>query len=173
MVYQLINNNLVDILKAIGLGEYLRADNLENGSGRTFAWAYALKLIQNQFLVGRGFYYDDYVFFLHRHFLSAEGHQGGCHSTWLSLWLNTGIIGLILFLVGFLKTFFNAAVKSNMAIPMMFAIMFSATFEGWLQGSLNPFTIHMVLLVTIITSDELVANPVDESEEEKSLIPVL
>jgi hypothetical protein len=40
-----------------------------------------------------------------------------------------------------------------LAFPIMFAITFSAIFESWLIGSLNPFTIIFVIILTLISSD--------------------
>lgn len=168
IVYQVIEANLVDIVKSLGLGEYLRADNIKDGSGRGLAWAFAWKNIQHQYLMGRGFAYDEWLYFQHRYWLSARGHQGGVHNSWLALWLNTGIIGLTLYAVGFFRTFFKAISKTRKAFAIMFAVLFSATFEAWLMGSLNPFHIMFILLMTIILNDQYITH-----KEEESAIPVL
>ena len=166
IVYQIIEANLVDIVKSLGLGSYLRADNIKDGSGRGLAWAFAWKTIQHQYMIGKGFAFDEWWYYQNRHWLSARGHQGGVHNSWLALWLNTGIIGLTLYGVGFFRTFIKAISKTRMAFAIMFAVIFSATFEAWLMGSLNPFHIMFILLMTIILYDQYIT-------EEESAVPVL
>ncbi|CAN5465041.1 hypothetical protein BH11BAC2_BH11BAC2_18390 [soil metagenome] len=151
MLYQVISENLPIILTNLGLAEYMRVEHLDDGSGRLIAWNYAIEQIQNHdFLFGRGFAYEEELFFQNRHWLSDLGHQGGVHNTYLALWLNTGLVGLILYLIAFFRNFILAARKSYMAIPTMFAILFSITFEAWFQASLNPFTIIALLIITLL-----------------------
>ena len=38
VAYELINQNIVAIVEALGLGHYLRAEAIEDGSGRLIAW---------------------------------------------------------------------------------------------------------------------------------------
>jgi len=149
IAYQIINNNLIEILQSLGLGEYLRSDNIQNGSGRIVAWKFAWDVIQEQFLIGKGFSFDEHIFHINFEKLSALGHQGGVHNVYLAMWLNTGLIGLILFLVGFFMTTFKASQNSFLAMPAMYAIMFSITFEAWLMGSLNPYTILYIILMSL------------------------
>ncbi len=166
IAYQIVESNLVEIVKGLGLGDYLRADNIKDGSGRGLAWAVAWKTIQQQYMIGKGFAFDEWFFYENRHWLSARGHQGGVHNSWLALWLNTGIIGLICYAIGFFRTFIKAISKTRTAFAIMFAVIFSATFEAWLMGSLNPFHIMFILLMTIIFYDQF--NP-----QEESTVPVL
>lgn len=165
--YTYISNNIVGIVKSLGLGEFLRADNIEDGSGRTLAWKMAWIELQSHFILGRGFSYDEYYFKVNQDWFLDHGHNGGIHNTWLALWMNTGVVGLALYLFGFFKLFARVIGKFPLAIPLMFAVIFSATFEAWLMGSLNPFHIVFVLLFTIIIYDEYA------TAKEKSPVPVL
>ncbi|HOS47866.1 MAG TPA: O-antigen ligase family protein [Bacteroidia bacterium] len=165
ILFQIINENLPAIINAFGLGDYFRVDHLEDGSGRLIAWTFGWQEIQNNFMLGRGFSYEETLFEENKYWLNDLGHLGGVHNTFLALWLNTGIIGLIVYLVGFFKNFFKAASVNYMALPTMFAILFSCMFEAWFQGSLNPFTIIAILNITLLQH-------VDTTQE-KDTIPVL
>jgi len=165
ILFQIINENLPAIINAFGLGDYFRVDHLEDGSGRLIAWTFGWQEIQNNFMLGRGFSYEETLFEENKYWLNDLGHLGGVHNTFLALWLNTGIIGLIVYLIGFFKNFFKAASVNYMALPTMFAILFSCMFEAWFQGSLNPFTIIAILNITLLQH-------VDTTQE-KNTIPVL
>jgi O-antigen ligase len=165
ILFQIINENLPAIINAFGLGDYFRVDHLEDGSGRLIAWTFGWQEIQNNFMLGRGFSYEETLFEENKYWLNDLGHLGGVHNTFLALWLNTGIIGLIVYLVGFFKNFFKAASVNYMALPTMFAILFSCMFEAWFQGSLNPFTIIAILNITLLQHVE--------TTQEKNTIPVL
>ena len=106
------------------------------------------------FLCGSGFSYDEMLFYGNRHALSALGHQGGVHNTYLALWLNTGIIGLVLWAFGFLRNIFKAVTISYTALPLLYTVLFSAFFEAWLMGSLNPYHITMLLILTLTLTDK-------------------
>jgi O-antigen ligase len=165
ILFQIINENLPAIINAFGLGDYFRVDHLEDGSGRLIAWTFGWQEIQNNFMLGRGFSYEETLFEENKYWLNDLGHLGGVHNTFLALWLNTGIIGVIVYLVGFFKNFFKAASVNYMALPTMFAILFSCMFEAWFQGSLNPFTIIAILNITLLQH-------VDTTQE-KNTVPVL
>ena len=167
LFFQVFSQNLPDIITSIGLGKYFRVEHLDDGSGRLLAWRFGWEEIQQNFLFGRGFSYEEYYFTLNKELLSSEGHQGGIHNTYLSIWMNTGLTGLILFLVALLRSFFKAATNSYIAIPALFAILFSIMFESWLVGSLNPFTILAVFLLTLLQFKKT-----DDAAKEKDLIPL-
>lgn len=165
--YQLLMNNLPAILSSLGLSEYLRADHIEDGSGRIVAWHFGWEQIQKNYLFGRGFSFDEYIFWENHVALSKLGHQGGVHSTYLALWLNTGLLGLVLYFVAFFTVMLRAASKSYLAFPIIYAILFSITFESWLMGSLNPFNIMFLFLMTLINHEP------KSPEPENSLVPLL
>ena len=172
LLYQFVSENLVTIIDTLGLGQYLRADTLESGSGRLIAWAFAWEYIQKHFYFGQAFAYDDWIFGINQIKLNMMGHNGAVHNTYLSMWMNTGIIGLLLFLAAFFRTFFKVASKSYYALPVMFAVMFSITFESWLMGSLNPYTIVFLMIITLMHYDTRSISTNIAEEQEKSLVPV-
>ena len=94
--YQLVFQNFESIIRYLGLGEFFRIETLETGSGRNVAWAFAWQNIQDNFFLGKGFAYDEALFSKYEQELSVLGHQGNVHNSYLTLWLNTGVIGLFL-----------------------------------------------------------------------------
>src|SRR6185436_5733844 len=153
VVYQVILANLTDIMTAMGVSEYMRADKFEEGSGRIVAWKFAWDKIQENFLFGKGIGYEGWLFYQNAQYLYTKGHIGNSHNSWLATWLNTGIVGLLLFLFGLIYSFVKASVKSPYALPLMYAVLFSATFEAWLVGSLNPHTPLVLLMWTLMKFD--------------------
>ncbi|MEP7168037.1 MAG: O-antigen ligase family protein [Bacteroidota bacterium] len=153
VVYQVILTNLTDILTTFGVAEYMRADHIEEGSGRIIAWKFAWDKIQDNFLFGRGIGYEGWLYFQYAGYLYTLGHIGNSHNSWLATWLNTGIVGLILFLFALIYSFVKASAKSPFALPLMYAVIFSATFEAWLVGSLNPHTPLVLLMWTLMMFD--------------------
>lgn len=168
LLFQIVTRMLPDIIVSLGLGEYFRVEHLDDGSGRLIAWNFAWEEIKNNMLFGRGFAYDEYFFFQHRDILSDLGHQGGVHNTYLSVWMNTGITGLALFMFGLLRSMFKASATCYLAIPALFAVLFSINFESWLMGSLNPFTIVLIMTITLMQ-----IKVTTYEQEEKNRIPVL
>jgi O-antigen ligase len=150
--YEFILLNMFDLLHAAGLGKFFRFETIEGGSGRLVAWQEAWRHIQRNFYLGKGFYYDEYLFNLPRiaFKLSRAGHQGGVHNVFLTFWLNTGLFGLILYFGGLIVTVIRASKWSRLAVPVLFAALFLANFESWLVASLNPFTIQLFIILTIL-----------------------
>lgn len=173
IIFQLINENLVTIVTNLGLGEFLRVDQLDDGSGRTIAWAFAWQEIQKNFFFGLGFAYEEYLFAINQEWLNMLNHQGGVHNTYLAIWLNTGITGLALFLYGFFRNFLGKAKGNYLAMPAMFAIMFQITFEPWFQSSLNPFTSLALLAIVLLQTSKPVSNAVTTGEKQENSVPVL
>lgn len=174
---QYIGIILPDIIVALGLEKYFRLEHLESGSGRLIAWQYAWIYIQQNFYVGRGFSFEEQLFFNNREYLSMLGHQGGVHSTYLALWLNTGVIGLGLYLYGLFKNFLGAALTNPFALPALFALLFSIAFEAWFQASLNPFTIIALMIITLLQwkENEVSHSPTDHepAKENENSVSVL
>lgn len=156
--YDYLLQQLPTIIMALGLEDYLRLETIASGSGRQVAWDFALKQIENVYFTGGGFTYTEYIFKLNKAELSMLGHQGNAHNTYLTLWLDTGIIGLTLFIAGLLRTLFRAAANTSIALPIAYAVMFTTYYESWLSASLNPFTSLFLISLTLLSQ------PVQETE---------
>ena len=150
--YQLITSNIVPIVMALGLQDYFRLDTLTEGSGRLIAWTFAWEQIQYNFFLGRGFGYTEWIFGQYYEILSRKGHQGHAHNTFLTFWLDTGLVGLVFYVQAFILQFVQAAKRSRSAIPAMYAVLFSVFFESWLTASLNPYTIQLIIILTVFTT---------------------
>lgn len=161
----LVESNLSHIITSLGLGDFFRVKTLDNGSGRYVAWLFAWKHVQENFFIGKGFGYDEYYMRSNWDLLSKMGHQGGVHNTFLTFWMNMGLIGLIIYLFAYLVTFLRAAKHNPLVFPILFVITFTAFFESWLVGSLNPHTIIFLMILTLI-SDESFYPEESESEEQ-------
>jgi O-antigen ligase len=163
---ELITNNLTSILMSLGLGHLFRINTLEDGSGRYIAWEFAWKQIQYNFFIGKGFAYNEFYMRQHYDELGKMGHQGGIHNSFLTFWMDQGLIGLIVYLRSYILMFIKAAKKTKFAFPIMFSITFTAIFESWLVGSLSAFAFLAMLIFTIISSDEiaLAAKPKEEDD---------
>jgi len=159
---QVITSNMELIVAAFGLEEFLRVDTINDASGRIVAWEFAWLEIQKSLFFGKGMAYDEFLFGVNFQNLSILGHEGGVHSTYFSFMLNAGIFGLLLYFGGFLYTFAKALKKSQIAMAVLLAILFSLSFESWLVASLNPFTIQFLIILTIITSEEIQSKLVEE-----------
>jgi len=156
VVYQYISDNLVFIIEGLGLNDYLRVQTIGNASGRYIAWNFAKDHIRQSIWIGKGFEYTNYMFDESSDWLNRLGHQGNAHNTYLTLWLDTGFFGLISYVWAFLSSFIQASKKSRLAIPVMYAVIFSTVFESWLTASLNPFTIQLFVILSILTSEQII-----------------
>ncbi len=144
---------LISTLVNLGMAEDLRLENLEEGSGRLIAWAFAWEEIKTNLFLGRGISYDEYLMRSNFDMLSRMGHEGGVHNTYLIIWLNTGLIGLIFYFTAFFKYFIRASKLTTYAIPAMLTLMFSVNFEPWMASSLNPFTSIYLVIIVVISYD--------------------
>ena len=169
-VYQIVSENLIDIIVAFGLGDELRVETLENGSGRIIAWKFAWQHIQDNFYIGSGFSYTEYLFRQNYEYLSKLGHQGAAHNAYLTIWLDTGLVGLVAFSGGLMVTFFKASKYSKLAIPILYAILFSNYYESWITASLNPFTIQLLFTLTIIFMLDAKYDSESDAKEEKEIL---
>lgn len=142
--------DIVSIIHTLGLEEYFRVDTLEEGSGRVVAWQFAWENIQRNFFFGQGFAFNEFLYQKYFIYLSNLGHQGNVHNAFLTLWLDTGLIGLLLFLLPLVYLFFKATAYTRIALPVFFCFMISTNFESWLAASLNPFTIVFFMTLTLL-----------------------
>lgn len=153
-VGEVVSSNLEAIITALGLQEYFRLKTLEDGSGRYFAWSYSWGHIQRYFVFGGGFGNDEVIMRRNRFYLWSMGHQGGVHNSYLSFWLNTGIVGLLIYLRSFFLIFFKASKIVPMSLAVMFSVLFSIMYESWLMGSLNPYHIVLLIIMTVVSEPE-------------------
>jgi O-antigen ligase len=145
-----IASYIPELIVNAGLGEFMRIETLEEGSGRGVAWTFAWLQIQDQYFVGKGFAYTAYIFGKYSEMLSLMGHQGNAHNSYLTFWLNTGLVGLVLYFFGLLRVIIKSAKTNNIAVPVFTGFLISANFESWLTASLNPFTIVFIMTITLL-----------------------
>jgi len=175
---EVVLSNIEPIVHFLGIEEYVRLNTLESGSGRYFAWEFAWGHIQDYFVFGGGFANDERIMRKHRLYLERMGHQGGVHNTYLSFWLDFGIVGLLIFLRSFVLIFIKASKLVPFSLGIMFAVMFSIMYESWLVSSLNPFTIILLIIITVVTEEEIVnwqdhTSADDQAEEPATPHPVV
>ena len=156
--YNYLSDHLVGAIDALGLNDYMRVNTLQQGSGRFIAWEFSWQHIQESYWFGRGFEYTEYLFNLpaNVYYLQTLGHQGNAHNSFITLWLDTGLVGLSTFVLALMSCFFKAIKKTRLALPLMYAALFSSFFESWLTASLNPFTILLFTTLAIITSNVII-----------------
>lgn len=155
LAVEVVSSNLEALIGALGLEQYFRLETLEEGSGRYFAWEFAWGHVQRFFVFGGGFANDESIMRRYRVYLEQQGHQGGVHNTYLSMWLNVGIVGLLIFLRSLFLLFFKASKLVPMSLAIMFSVLFSLMYESWLVGSLNPYTIVLLMIMTVVTEPEI------------------
>ncbi len=178
-VAEIVSSNATAIVVSLGLGDYFRTKTLEEGSGRYIAWGFAWEQIKNNFFIGKGFAYNEFYMRQHYGMLLKLNHQGGIHNSFLTFWMDQGLIGLLLYLRSYILTFIKAAQKTKFAFPIMFAVSFSAFFESWLVGSLSPFAFMGMFVFSILTDDDIAPQIVeskkgdDEISDESVIKPSL
>lgn len=150
VVIYMIDVDIASLAKSFGIDDFVRSDTIEEGGGRVVAHNFAWAQIQNNFWIGRGFSYTEWIFHEHELELLQLGHVGNSHNAFLTVWLESGLIGLFLFILGWGILFYNAGKKSKLVLPIAFAVISSNMVESWLIGSLNPFTIQLIILLSIL-----------------------
>lgn len=163
--YEYLMYQLPDVILYLGMEEYFRLETLREGSGRNVAWNFAWLKIEDVFYLGGGVGYTDYIYMVHGAELSRLGHQGNAHSSYLTIWLDTGIIGLGLFIFGILATIVNAVANSRYTLPIVFALLFTTYFESWLAGTLSPFTSVFLILLTALQQETEIVEEVIAAED--------
>ncbi len=150
----LISDYIPILIRQLGLESFFRLNTLQELSGRAVAWQFAWHKIQNNYFLSRGFGYDEFTMRANYHMLSKMGTQGGVHSSYLSLWLNFGLVGMLVYLRSFFLTFFKAIKINRVSFSIMYAVLFSAAFEGLFIGSLNPQMIILLITITILCDSD-------------------
>jgi len=152
--YQLVLNNFEVIASSLGLQKYFRLETFRSGAGRLVAEEFAWKQINTQYWLGKGFGFSEYFMQLNAgRFLNTE-HQGNVHNSYLTIWIDTGLFGLIAFCYGWLNNFFRAARNSPIIWALFFGLILSTSVESWLSASLNPFTIQLVIILSLLSNKE-------------------
>lgn len=164
--YEYLLLQLPAVIQFLGLEEYFRIDTLEEGSGRFVAWNFAWQRVQDVFFVGGGFGHTEYVFQVFRDELSRLGHQGNAHNSYLTIWLDTGLIGIVLFAVGLMRSIAASIKRSPFTLPIVYAVLFTTYFESWLAGSLNPITSIFLISLVILTSEGISKETITENKTE-------
>ena len=146
-------DNIVNLLYSLGIGEYLRAQTLEEAGGRLVAYEYAWEQIKLNPFFGKGFGYSEFWF--HQEEIELElnllNHQGNTHNSYLTILMDTGFVGFFAFIFAW-GTFFSKAIgKSPFGLPVLIIVLFSSNVEAWLAASLNPFTIILLIILTLLT----------------------
>lgn len=142
-IYFIVDSiNLEDLIKTMGLSDFLRFDSLFNASGRTEVWKVAWEEIKKSPWLGNGMMYDNY--YIHEFATKAiEGVKArswsGVWSSYISLLMDVGIVGLITYGYFFIKVFQYAGYK-NLAVAFIFMSLFSGITESWMAASMNSFT---------------------------------
>ncbi len=150
---QVILANITLVIIGLGLEEYLRIETIKEISGRTVAWDYAWLRIQDNFILSKGFTYAEQVFSTQALEFRQSGHQGNVHNSYLTIWLNTGLLGVITYFTPIFLLFIKAFKRYRTAIPVLLCVTFSANMESWLSGSLNPVTVVFFMILSIYATN--------------------
>lgn len=166
--YEFILQQLPFIITSLGLEDYMRLETLREGSGRNIAWAFAWRMIEDVYFTGGGFGHTEFIFGKHSEYLSRLGHQGNAHNSYLTLWLDTGLIGVVLFAFGLLRTIISAVRISPFTLPIAYSLLFSTYYESWLAASLNPFTSIFLMTLAFLGREEQAVEVPEEAPAEES-----
>lgn len=162
----------IGVVSFFGLDGFFRVESIEEGSGRIVAWQFAWLKIQEYFFVGGGFGHDEHIMRPNYYWLSRQGHQGGVHNSYLSLWLDTGILGVVAYFGAILSIIAKTMKHNYIAIAVFTSVAFNIYFESWLVASLNPFTIIYLSIITILfsnlTGSDYVNDDIEVEYEEKT-----
>lgn len=150
--YQLVMANFVEIVTYLDLQDYFRLETLDTGSGRVVVAEVAWRHIHENYWFSKGFTYNETVLAQYQDYFKQHGHQGNVHNSWLTMWLDTGLVGLILFSFGWLVNFIKAAKFTPLVWAAMFGLLLSISVESWLTASLNPFTIVLVIMLSMLAN---------------------
>ncbi|MCH2231884.1 MAG: O-antigen ligase family protein [Crocinitomicaceae bacterium] len=136
-----------------GLESYFRVESIEEGSGRVIAWGFAWHELQDYFFVGGGFGHDEHVMRPNYGWLSKAGHQGGVHNSYISLWMDSGLLGLISYFLAIFIVVGKVMKRNRLVIAFIASIMINIVYESWLVASLNPYTIIFLTLLTMFAQE--------------------
>jgi O-antigen ligase len=127
----------------LGLAETFRLDTLSYASGRIYIWDACWREIQHNYWLGHGFSFEELNKWDQKYLVEIPElihNYGNIHNSYLTIWLNTGLLGLAAFLGGMITLVVRAQEKSPSIAPLFFAALFLGFFESYMVASLNPFT---------------------------------
>jgi hypothetical protein len=150
ILMQLILNNIEMIVISLNLEDYARLESLKDAGGRTVGLDYGWEEVKTDwYILGKGFGYTLYFYTSIHEELSMLNHVGSAHNSYLTAWLDTGLVGLVFFLFAWGKQL-NKFKINRICYPLFFSCLFSSFLESWLVGSLNPYTIVFMLTLLIL-----------------------
>jgi len=141
--YGLIMALVEQFATAYNLTEEVRVDTLSYASGRIYIWDACWREIQNHFWIGHGFTYEEYSKWDQKYYAEIPmliHNYGNIHSSYLTIWLNTGFLGLLSFLIGIIRLVFKGQKISVSIAPFFFGAVIIGIFESYMVASLNPYT---------------------------------
>lgn len=141
----LININFINDIEIIV--NVIRFDTISTASGRLDIWSVAFKEILKNPIFGNGFTYD--VNFIQNYGISNFGinyprEYGGIWNSYLSLLLNTGILGLLSYLF-FLFKMWQLSINKRFATAILLMFCLIGFSESWMMSSLNILFPLMIL----------------------------
>lgn len=151
--YEIILGWIPVVTGYLGFEEELRTESVEDikdGSGRDLAREFAFWKIKKSIILGKGIGYTEQLYKKWYAWLSIRGHQGNAHNSYLTHWLDTGLIGVVAFYSATVGVLVKLSKYNRMAMPFLFAILFSIFYESWLTSSLNPFTPFFIICLTTL-----------------------
>lgn len=69
-----------------------------------------------------------------------------------------GIVGLLIYFRSFMLIFIKASKNTSIALAVMFSVLFSILYESWLAGSLNPYTSMLLIILTVMSEEEIIGS---------------
>ncbi len=157
------------LVMAADLEKELRLDTFSYASGRIYIWQACWMEIQNNYWLGHGFSYEEYSKWDKAYYkiLPMLIHNyGNIHNSYLTIWLNTGLLGLLAYLIGLITYVVKHQFNSRRLVPFVFATIFMAFFESFMVASLNPYT-WQLWFAFFIASIQLNQTPSSEIQEQK------
>ncbi len=141
--YAVITAWLETLIIDFGLQSEFRLDTISYASGRIYVWDACWREIQSHYWLGYGFTYAEYSHWDKKWYAEIPmliHNYGNIHNSYLTIWLNTGLLGLVSFLSGVIYLVFRAQKKSPTIAPLFFGAVVIGIFESYMVASLNPYT---------------------------------
>jgi hypothetical protein len=138
------------------LGDILRPETLTIGGGRFHAYKLAWNEIRHALFFGKGWGFSQQLMQVNGADLRKLGHYGNLHQSYLTIILNSGLVGFLAFLVGWSQLFFLFFKKNwELGFAVFIAIAISTNLESWLISAINPFTPLLLILLQIVQNSQI------------------